>query len=245
MVLESIGVGEIDGMGLVRILRDVGEMEAEGLAETAELNLTLVLQAELECLLSDLLWRREYGYVMPEDADSMKTHLVDVFQPCIVLQSLQSGAVTLPEELEPRGNKSPIGPVLGLIPANGAEEDGFGSLTCLKIVDVESDGLVGLFLCFLHLCVGELDEAVHDYFDGRYARVLSNILVLHEAFFRRAAFSELDTELNKPEYDGLERCQRSRAETLRGEHFGERLESGVGLADRDQALCLLEDRLGF
>ena len=59
MVLQGIRVGEVDAVRLVRILRDVGEMEAEGLTETAELDLTLVLQAELECLLSNLLFDSE------------------------------------------------------------------------------------------------------------------------------------------------------------------------------------------
>ena len=37
------------------ILGDIGEMETEGFAETAEFHLSLVLQAEPERLLGDLL----------------------------------------------------------------------------------------------------------------------------------------------------------------------------------------------
>ena len=55
MVVEGIGIGEVDGMRLVSVLCDVGEVETEGLAKTAEFHLALVLQAELECLLGDLL----------------------------------------------------------------------------------------------------------------------------------------------------------------------------------------------
>jgi hypothetical protein len=42
-------------MLLVGVFGDVGKMETQGFAETAELDLALVLEAELECLLGDLL----------------------------------------------------------------------------------------------------------------------------------------------------------------------------------------------
>ena len=57
-------------------------MQTKGLAETAELDLALVLQAELECLLGDLLYRQSC-YVIEKDMD--RTNLVDGLQPCIVL----------------------------------------------------------------------------------------------------------------------------------------------------------------
>ena len=55
VVLENLWVGEVDGMGLMRIFCDVGEVETEGLAETTELDLALVLETEAEGLLRDLL----------------------------------------------------------------------------------------------------------------------------------------------------------------------------------------------
>ena len=55
MVLQGICVGKIDAVRLVRILRNVGQVETEGLAQATELDLALVLQAELEGLLRDLL----------------------------------------------------------------------------------------------------------------------------------------------------------------------------------------------
>ena len=58
MVLEGVGVGEVDRMGLVGVFRDVREVQAEGLAEAAEFHLALVLQAEAECLLGYLLWNK-------------------------------------------------------------------------------------------------------------------------------------------------------------------------------------------
>ena len=58
MVLEGVGVGEVDGMLLVRVLGDIGEVKAEGFAETTEFDLALVLETELERLLGDLLEQR-------------------------------------------------------------------------------------------------------------------------------------------------------------------------------------------
>ena len=55
MVLQSIGVGEVNGMGLVCVLGDIREVQAESLAKATELDLALMLQAELESLLGDLL----------------------------------------------------------------------------------------------------------------------------------------------------------------------------------------------
>ena len=55
MVLQGIRVGEVDAVRLVRILRDIGQVKTEGLAQATKLDLALVLQAELEGLLRDLL----------------------------------------------------------------------------------------------------------------------------------------------------------------------------------------------
>ena len=55
MVLQGIRVGEVDAVRLVRILRDIGQVKTEGLAQATELDLALVLQAELEGLLRNLL----------------------------------------------------------------------------------------------------------------------------------------------------------------------------------------------
>ena len=55
MVLQGIRVGEVDTVRLVRILRNICQVKTEGLAEATELDLALVLQAELEGLLRNLL----------------------------------------------------------------------------------------------------------------------------------------------------------------------------------------------
>lgn len=54
MRMEGLGVGEVDGVGLMRVLADVGEMEAEGFAQPAEFDLAVVHKAELEHSVYDL-----------------------------------------------------------------------------------------------------------------------------------------------------------------------------------------------
>lgn len=55
VMLEDLRVGQVDGVSLVCILCDVGEVETESLAQTTELDLALVLETEAEGLLCDLL----------------------------------------------------------------------------------------------------------------------------------------------------------------------------------------------
>jgi len=57
MALEGVRVCEIDRMRLMCVFCDVGKMETESFAQTAEFDFTDVLEAELECLKSDLLQR--------------------------------------------------------------------------------------------------------------------------------------------------------------------------------------------
>jgi hypothetical protein len=53
VVLESVGVGEVDAVRLVGVFCDVGEVQTEGLAEAAELDFARVGEAEGEGLLGD------------------------------------------------------------------------------------------------------------------------------------------------------------------------------------------------
>jgi hypothetical protein len=52
---EDVGVGEVDGVGLVGVLVDGGKVLSDDLAQPAELSLSLVRDAELEGLVDDLL----------------------------------------------------------------------------------------------------------------------------------------------------------------------------------------------
>ena len=55
MMLKGVRIREIDGMLLVRIFGNVGQMEAEGLAKAAEFDFTLMFETEFERLLGNLL----------------------------------------------------------------------------------------------------------------------------------------------------------------------------------------------
>lgn len=55
MVLEGVGIREVDRVWLMRVLGYVGQMESKSLAETTELDFALVLQTKFERLLCDLL----------------------------------------------------------------------------------------------------------------------------------------------------------------------------------------------
>ena len=46
-------------------------------------------------------------------------NLVDSLEPCIILERLESGAVALPKELEPRSDERAIRSILALIPTDG------------------------------------------------------------------------------------------------------------------------------
>ncbi len=117
VTLKGVLVGEVDGMGVVRVTGNVLEMLSEHFAETTELGLALVLEAELESLVGDLL--------------------VGHFETSIVAKDVESSAVGLPEELEPRGDEDAVGTVLVLVGANGAEEHALGGLGLFEIVDVD------------------------------------------------------------------------------------------------------------
>ena len=60
MVLGGIRIGQVDGVWVVRVLCYVGKVQAESLAKATELDLALMLQAELEGLLSDLLYHQDF-----------------------------------------------------------------------------------------------------------------------------------------------------------------------------------------
>lgn len=55
MTLERLRVLKVDGMRLVCVFGYIGKMESQSFAEATELDFSLVLQAELEGLLGDLL----------------------------------------------------------------------------------------------------------------------------------------------------------------------------------------------
>ena len=85
MVLQGLGVGEVDRVGLVGILGYVAEVKTKGLTKTTELDLALMLQAEAECLLGNLLKYCYDGFCRVEDG---YTHLVYSFEPRVIFERL-------------------------------------------------------------------------------------------------------------------------------------------------------------
>ena len=62
VALERVRVLEVDRVRLVRVLGHVRQVQAQSLAQAAELDLALVLQAERERLLRDVLRMNSLGY---------------------------------------------------------------------------------------------------------------------------------------------------------------------------------------
>lgn len=64
MMLKGVGIGEIDGMLLVRVFGNIGQVEAERLAKATEFDFALMFETEFERLLSNLLqkWLKEIRF---------------------------------------------------------------------------------------------------------------------------------------------------------------------------------------
>jgi hypothetical protein len=166
MSLQGVGVAQVDGVHLRRILGGSLDMVAEQLAKTAELGLAGVLEAEVKGLGSGAL--------------------VKDLETSIVSEDVENSSVGLPEELEPRGDDGSVGAVSGLFARDSSKEDRLWGLGSLEVVDVGGAGssvnallnFVGLLLGSSDLLNGELDELLQDQLDGSNICVLGNILVL-------------------------------------------------------------------
>jgi len=55
MMLEGIGIGEVDRVRLMRVFGNICEVQTKCLAEATELDFALVLETEFKGLLCDLL----------------------------------------------------------------------------------------------------------------------------------------------------------------------------------------------
>lgn len=151
--LQGVGVAQVDGVHLGLVLGGILEMVAEQLAQSSELGLSGVAKTELEGLVGG--------------------GLIHDLESGIVLEDVEDGTVRLPEELQPGGDDGSVGPVTGLLAGNGREQDGFGSLGSLEVVDVGQvvgglggrRNLVSLGLGLGDLLLGELDEAAENELD--------------------------------------------------------------------------------
>lgn len=209
VALQSVGVGEVDGVHLGGEFGSILQVVSQKLAETAELGLAGILGAELEGLVSG--------------------RLVHQLEAGVVLEDVEDSAVCLPQELEPWCDDGAVGPVAGLLTRDCGEENGLWCLGGLKIVDVLGLGrrleggldLVSLGLGFGDLLLGELDEALEDELNGAHVGVLSSVLVLVEAVLGELAFAEIDAEFDEEDHDGLEGGNGAVAGPLGGDMFVE------------------------
>ena len=108
VALESVLVSEVDSVSVVGVASDVLKVLTEDLAEPSELGLSLVLKAELESLVGNLL--------------------VGDLETGVVPENVEGSPVSLPEELEPGSDKDAVGTVLVLVSADTSEEHALGAL---------------------------------------------------------------------------------------------------------------------
>ena len=132
-------------------------------------------------------------------------HLINGFETGIVFKGLEGSAITFPEKLKPRCDKSPVRPIFVLVATDGTKEDALWGFACFKIVDVnEGDNLVSLFLGFLYLRVCKLDEAFDNDLDAGNTSILRYVFVLHKAFFGSTALAHVHAKLHKAEHNRLQ-----------------------------------------
>ena len=150
VTLQGVGVTQVDGVHLSRVLGGILDVVPEELTKTTELGLTGVLETELEGLQGG--------------------GLVHNLETGIVLQNLENRTVGFPQELEPRSHDSAVSAVAGLLTGNGGEQDSLGGFDGFEIFNVRrgSGGLegrlnlVGLGLSLGDLLFGEFDELLQD-----------------------------------------------------------------------------------
>ena len=97
-VLKDIGIGRVDRMKLVHALGHVYQVQGEVFAETAELDLALVLQAELEGFLGNSLHERSC-YATYEHANAVKTNRINNLTRVLSALSLIWSPLTAPSRI--------------------------------------------------------------------------------------------------------------------------------------------------
>ncbi|GKT43894.1 uncharacterized protein ColSpa_04075 [Colletotrichum spaethianum] len=254
VTLEGVGIAQVDGVHLSRVLGSGLDMVAQQLAKSAELSLSGVLQAEVEGL---------HGRALVEDLETG-----------IVAEDVEDGTVRLPKELEPRGDDGTVSTVAGLLAGDGGEEDGLGGFASLQIVDVGGGGvgldarldLVGLGLGGGDLLGGQLDELLQNqlyepllatvaltsmhgnkmaYLDGADVGVLADVLVLVQGILGQLSLLLLDGELNQQKHHRLQRRDGDISASLRGDVLVEEGQGCRDLVDADELVGALQDIFGF
>mmetsp|Transcript_62657 Transcript_62657/g.110602 ORF Transcript_62657/g.110602 Transcript_62657/m.110602 type:complete len:646 (-) Transcript_62657:277-2214(-) len=159
-------------------LLQVGQLHAKGIAESLELQHTVVLQTELERLLAE--------------------RVVSLLQLGDLVQKLQNGAVTLPKELEPRNNDFSVGAVLRDFLGHGREHNTLGSLLLIKVRHAGSSHdchLVGFQASSSSTSLSELHQVVDNYFQRTGVNGLAEVSVLVKSIFSSQMILKINAKL--------------------------------------------------
>ena len=224
MTLEGIGIVEVDSMHLCRVFGSSLDMVSEQLAQPAEFGLAGVLLAKLKGL---------HGSALVHD-----------LQARIVSEDVEDGSVCLPEELEGWSDDGAVGTVLVQLGRNGREKDGLGGLAVLQVVHVRGR-IVCLFLCLLHLLLGEIDELLQHQLDCADVGVLGDILVLVEGVLGQLSLLLFYGLLDQEEHNRLQGHDGDISRSLGGNMFVEEDESSLLLPNAHEFVSALEHILGL
>lgn len=183
VALEGIGVTQVDGVHLRRVLGRRLDVVSEKLTESSELGLSGVLEAEIEGL---------HG-----------SALVQHLEASIVAEDVKDSSVSLPKELEPRGDNGTVGSITRLLARDGGKEDGLGGLTGFQVVNVGSSSrslngrlnFVRLLLGSSNLLHREFDELFQDQLWGRSVIRCNLLPFVSFIFFHPLNFDVLPTSI--------------------------------------------------
>ncbi|GFZ49577.1 hypothetical protein JCM24511_07697 [Saitozyma sp. JCM 24511] len=225
---EGLGVGEVDGMLLVRVLGGVGEVLAETLlAQAAEVGLALVDLAEVERAMGD--------------------RLIHDLEAVVTLGDVETDVVGVPAELLCRGDES----ALDALPVSGTVDKSVEKERCrlkrqLVINDrgfgQRSDLLLGLLGRDRETFLGLCDEVVEGVFDGLDGRGLDSVAVVEKTGADVRLARHGDAEVDELVHDRLEHGDGGVLESLGLEHLYEVLESlllRLGCAEGEELLGAL------
>ena len=85
IMLKRIGILEVDRMRLVRVLCNVGKVEAQSLAKTPKFDFALMFETKLEGLLRDLLSIGEACQTTECKGEGQEGYMIYALQASIVL----------------------------------------------------------------------------------------------------------------------------------------------------------------
>ncbi|KAI7197810.1 Eukaryotic translation initiation factor 3 subunit [Hortaea werneckii] len=225
MALQCLRVAQVDGVDLLRILGRILEVVAKQLTKPAEFRLTRVALAEVERLVG--------------------SGLVHDFKTRVVLEDVQHGPVSLPEELQPGRDNGTVRPVFGLLTGDGRQQDRLRGLDSLQVAHILQTGLftflslasarnlIGLRLSLLHLLFRKLNEPPENQLDGRNVRVLTRVLVVVQAVLGRLSFPKVHTKFDEKQHHRLKAGDSAVPGPLGGDMFVEDRQRGLLLVNAD------------